>query len=63
MKTTPFQQLVTSEIERLRTVVTPKVAVPYSYASFAAYSSRYTIERVQARTKSRKGFLARVLGN
>ena len=61
--TTPFQQLVSSEIERIRTVVTPRIAVPYAYASFASYSNRYTIGQVQSRNKSRKGFLARVLGN
>jgi len=61
--TTPFQQLISSEIERIRTVVTPKVAVPYAYPSFATYSNRYTIGSMQTRNKTRKGFLARVLGN
>lgn len=60
---TPFQQLLSSEIERIRTVVTPRVAVPYSYASFAEYRTRYTIERIQSRNTSRKSFIARVFGN
>jgi|GEM_PF-2726481 len=61
--TTPFQQLLTSEIERIRTIVTPRITVAHSYPSFASYSTRYTIERIQGRAKHRKGFLARVLGN
>ena len=61
--TTPFQQLLHSEIQRIRTVVTPRIAVPYVYAGFATYSSRYTIERMQSQNKTRKGFLSRVLGN
>lgn len=61
--TTPFQQLLISEIERIRSMATPRMTMPYPNAPFAAPSSRYTIGSMRSRAKSRKGFLARVLGN
>lgn len=64
MKTiTPFKQLVTSEIERLRNVVIPRIPAQCLVASFPALSDSYTMRRNALRNRGRKGLLARVFGN
>lgn len=61
---TPFKQLVSSEIERLRTVVnTPRVPAHIVLAGFPTLSNSYTMKRAILRARARKGLLARVFGN
>lgn len=61
---TPFKQLVSSEIERLRSVVSaPRVAPHTVLAGFPTLSNSYTMRRIAMRARARKGILARVFGN
>lgn len=61
---TPFQQLLNSEIQRIRSAVAPQRIATHPYTSFAAHSNRYTIEYVRTNTtrKTKKGLLARIFG-
>lgn len=63
MKTiTPFKQLVSSEIERLRSIAVSRIPTQQLSASFPALSDSYTMKRMTL-CRERKGLLARVFGN
>ncbi|MFZ4500233.1 MAG: hypothetical protein ACOYMZ_01895 [Minisyncoccia bacterium] len=61
---TPFKQLVTSEIERLRTIASaPHISAHTVLAGFPTLSNSYTMKHIAMKARARKGLLARVFGN